>query len=245
MKVHIHRAIERGYADYGWVKTFHSFNFADFFNPVREKFGVIRVLNDEVWDPGGKFEMHEHKNLEIIIIPLRGKLVQDDINKNKSIITSDEVQIISAGTGLQHSIGNNSRSDFAEVLQIWLFPKVKNTEPRYQVLQFPASDREGKLQKIVSPSLISDILWINQDAWVSRIDMKAGSSFEYNLMKNENYVLVFVLEGSVILKYDSSGVQQSYSAGRRDSIELQEILQALTLTAQSDCSLLFIDAPPD
>jgi quercetin 2,3-dioxygenase len=245
MKVHIHKATERGYADYGLVKSFHSFNFADYFNPVREKFGVIRVLNDEVMEPGGMFEMHEHKNLEILIMPLKGELVQVDNHGNKSIIASDEVQIISAGSGIQHSIGNNSGIELAEILQIWLFPKLKNTEPRCQVLQFPDSDRDSKLQKIFSPALISDILWINQNAWLSRIDLKKGNSFEYSLMKNGNYVMVFVIEGSIILQDYIDSDREMNVAMRRDSIEIKELKQNFTITAKSDCSLLFIDAPPD
>lgn len=245
MKVIIHKATERGFADYGWIKTYHSFNFADYFNPVREKFGVIRVLNDEVMEPGGRFEMHELKNLEIIIMPLKGVLEQEDNDGTKSLISPGEVQIISAGSGIRHSIGNASQTELAEVIQVWLFPKIKNTEPRYQVLQFPASDRQGKLQKIVSPSFISDILWTNQDAWISRTDLKTGGSLKYQLMKNENYILVFVLEGSVVLENYSNGLHERFEAGRRDSMELQQTGQEINLTALTDCNLLIIDAPPD
>lgn len=240
MKINIHKSEDRAFADYGWLKTWHSFNFADYFNPLRERFGVIRVLNDEIITPGNSFDLHEQKNLEIIIIPLKGEIKYLDQSGNKSILYHDDVQINSAGSGIVYSFGNNSESLPLEILQIWLFPKIKNIKPRIQCLQFNERERHGKFQMLVSPDVISDVLWINQETWISRIDLKGGQSIKYNLQKDENVLLIFVIEGSIQLTGDDG-----IFAKQRDSLEITDIDGPVELIASLDAKLLFLDVPFD
>lgn len=240
MKINIHKSSDRPFADYGWLKTRHSFNFADYFNPLRERFGIIRVLNDEIIEPGCGFDMQEQKNLEILLLPLNGELKYQDQTGNKTILSHEEALIISAGAGIIHAFGNNSESLPLEVLQIWLFPNVKDIEPRIQCLQFNSRERKGKLQVIASPEIISDVLWINQHAWISRIDLKRSQSIKYNLNKESNVLLIFVIEGSIHLTDDKDIV-----ANHRDSLEITEIDGPIEILASLDAKLIFLDVPID
>lgn len=240
MRINIHKSNDRAFADYGWLKTRHSFNFADYFNPIRERFGVIRVLNDEIIEPGCGFYIHEQKNLEILLLPLNGELKYQDQTETKTTVGHDEALIISAGAGIIHAFGNNSESLPLEVLQIWLFPKVKDIEPRIQCSQFNARERKGKLQLIASPEIISDVLWINQYAWISRIELKKNQSYKYSLHKESNVLLIFVIEGSIQLMGDSDMVGY-----HRDSLEITEIDGPIEILASLDANLLIFDVPID
>mgnify|MGYP000846018902 CR=1 FL=1 len=240
MKAGIHRANYRYFADYGWLKTWHSFNFADYFNPLRERFGVIRVLNDEVIAPGKGFDMHEYKNLEILLFPLNGELKYQDQSGHESTLSQDEVQIISAGSGITFAFGNNSNSLPLEIIQIWLFPKIKNINPRIQCLQFNERERHGKFQLIASPEVISDVLWINQQTWISEIDLLKGQSASYNIQKANNVIFIFVITGSILF-----GSNEDMEARQRDSVEITDIDGPWEFIANQDSKLLLVDAPRD
>lgn len=240
MKINIHKSGNRSFRDYGWLKTWHSFNFADYFNPLRERFGIIRVLNDEIIEPDSSFDPHEHKNMEILLLPLNGELKFKDHAGIISTVMQDEVLIVSAGSGINYSFGNNSDSQPLEILQIWLFPKIKDIEPRYQCLQFNERERKGKFQVIVSPEIISDVLWINQQTWISRIDLYNGQSIQYHLQKDNNILMIFVIDGSIHL---TGG--EDVTANRRDTLEVTEINDHVDLIASDDAKLLFIEVPVD
>ncbi len=240
MKINIHRANERFFADYHWLKTWHSFNFADYFNPLRERFGVIRVFNDEVMEPGKGFDMHEQKNLEIVLIPLIGELKYQDQIGNEFTLGPDDVQIISAGSGINYSIGNNSNTLSLEIIQIWLFPKIKSINPRIQCLQFNERERRGKFQMVASPEVISDVLWINQQTWISKIDLNKSQSVSYNLHNDSNVLFVFVIQGSIHLAFN-----EEKEAGKRDSMEISDIDGLVKFIANQDSKLLLIEAPLD
>lgn len=237
MKINIHKSHERGYADFGWLKTWHGYNFATYFNPLREKFGVVRVLNDDILEAGASFEMHPHANLEIVTIPLSGTLELNDASGASYKLNNEEVLIISAGSGITHAEANYSDYEPVHYLQIWVFPKIKNIQPRIQKLSFNKEERRGRFQQIVSPELISDVLWINQDVWISRIDIDQPYQGEYNLNKEGNMLLLFVIYGEVTM-----GGEKSTD---RDIVEISEIDKAITFTAIQKTSLLFIETPVD
>src|SRR5579862_2973358 len=131
MKKIVYREADRGAADHGWLKARHSFSFANFYDNSKVHFGELRVLNDDVIAPGKGFGMHPHDNMEIVTIPLSGSIKHRDSMGNEGIIKAGEVQIMSAGKGITHSEFNASNSEFLNLFQIWVFPKVRNIEPRY------------------------------------------------------------------------------------------------------------------
>ncbi|MBP9191938.1 MAG: pirin family protein, partial [Ignavibacteria bacterium] len=138
----IHKAEDRGHANHGWLDAHHSFSFANYYNPERTRFGVLRVLNDDIIQGGEGFGTHPHDNMEIITIPLTGELAHKDSTGNKEVIRKNEVQIMSAGSGLTHSEFNNSKTDEINLLQLWVFPKERNIKPRYDQKVFEPADRQ-------------------------------------------------------------------------------------------------------
>ncbi|HET9053803.1 MAG TPA: pirin family protein, partial [Cyclobacteriaceae bacterium] len=192
MKTIIHKAETRGHANHGWLNSHHTFSFAGYYDPSRINFGALRVLNDDIVTGGRGFGQHPHDNMEIISIPLKGALEHGDNTGGHGIIKSGEVQIMSAGSGIAHSEKNASATETVNFLQIWVFPKVKNIQPRYDQKLFPAEERINKFQTVVSPEKDGKGLWINQDAWFSLGKMKAGFTTEYTLNKTSNGVYAFV-----------------------------------------------------
>ena len=147
MKTIIHRAGDRGFANHGWLQANHSFSFANFFNPEKIQFGALRVLNDDIIAPSMGFSTHPHDNMEIITIPLKGTLKHKDSMGNKwEMVEAGEVQVMSAGSGVQHSEMNAKTDEYLNLFQIWIFPDKKNVTPRYDQKHYKAEDRQGKLQ---------------------------------------------------------------------------------------------------
>lgn len=196
MKNHVlHRAKTRGYADHGWLKSFHTFSFASYHHPERMHFGVLRVLNDDTVSAGMGFGKHPHQNMEIISIPLEGDLEHRDSMGNVSIIREGDVQVMSAGTGVEHSEFNKNKDQAVKFLQIWVFPKEKGVEPRYDQQSFPVQDRQNRFQQIVSPNPQDEGVWIHQDAWFHLGEFESGLNISYQLKKEGNGVYIFMLEG--------------------------------------------------
>ena len=164
MRTELYLAQNRGFADHGWLKSYHSFSFAHFYDPELMNFGMLRVLNDDFVEAGMGFGTHPHANMEIISIPLEGELEHRDSMGNVSVIRSGDIQIMSAGTGVTHSEYNHSRSEAVKFLQIWVFPKVKNTPPSYDQLTLDPASYQNQLLQIVSPE--HDVTGVNikQDA---------------------------------------------------------------------------------
>ena len=191
----IHRSNSRGHANHGWLDAHHSFSFAGYHNPSRMHFGVLRVLNDDRIDAGMGFGNHPHANMEIITIPLKGELSHRDSMGNNSIIRAGEIQVMSAGTGIEHSEFNSSSDDALCLLQIWLFPNKSNVVPRYDQQILNLADRHNKLQQILSPNPDDDGVWIYQDAWFHLGKFDHEFSFDYALKMKSNGVYIFVLSG--------------------------------------------------
>ena len=195
MKTIIHKANTRGFADHGWLKTYHTFSFANYYDPQRTHFGLLRVLNDDTVGPGMGFGTHPHDNMEIITIPLSGSLEHKDSMGTGSVIKPNEVQIMSAGTGITHSEFNHSSSELVKLLQIWVFPKQKNIKPRYDQQIFLPSNGLNKFQLIVSPDKSDNSMLINQDAWFSLGHFDKDQKLEYAMNKKEHGAYIFVIEG--------------------------------------------------
>jgi quercetin 2,3-dioxygenase len=234
MKTTIHLADSRGLADHGWLKSRHTFSFAEYYNPERTRFGLLRVLNDDVVQPGMGFGAHPHDNMEIVSIPLSGALAHKDSMGSEQIINTGDVQIMSAGSGLYHSEYNASKTEPVNFLQIWVFPKLKNIEPRYEQKTYDPAGRKNKLQVVVSPEKDDGALWINQNAYFSLGNLDAGKNVTYNIHHKDNGVYLFMLDGS-------AGVSGT-NLNKRDAIGLEDT-EEINIKAISDSEILLIEVP--
>ena len=160
----IRRSNERGVADHGWLKSFHTFSFADYYDPQHVQFGPLRVINEDRVQAGAGFGTHSHRDMEIISYVLAGELAHKDSMGHGSVIKPGDVQRMSAGTGVQHSEFNPSGSEPVHFLQIWIEPAERNIEPSYEEKGFAAADKRGRLRLIVSPDRADGSLLIHQDA---------------------------------------------------------------------------------
>ena len=234
----LHKSDTRGHANHGWLNARHSFSFAGYYNPERMHFGVLRVLNDDIVAPAMGFGTHPHDNMEIITIPLRGALRHRDSMGNEAVIEQNEVQIMSAGTGIQHSEFNASRDKDINLLQIWLFPKYRNVTPRYAQRSFLPEDRVNQLQTVVAPlgseEEKADAIGIHQDAWFSLGTLKEGIEKTYSVKKEGNGVYLFVIEGSVLVN--------DQPLSKRDALGLWD-LETVSIKAETDAEILVMDVP--
>ena len=193
----LHKAETRGDANHGWLHSKHTFSFANYYNPERMHFGVLRVLNDDTVAAGMGFGTHPHDNMEIISIPLEGDLEHKDSMGNIAVIRNGDIQVMSAGTGIQHSEYNKSKDNTVKFLQIWVFPNKKNVTPRYDQITLQAEDRHNKLQQILSPNADDAGVWIHQNAWFHLGKFDKGVSTEYKLKLKGNGVYIFNLNGDL------------------------------------------------
>ncbi len=230
----LHKADTRGVAEHGWLSSRHTFSFAEYRDPERIRFGLLRVINDDVVQPSMGFGTHPHENMEIISIPLAGELRHQDSMGNTQIIKAGEVQIMSAGTGIRHSEYNGSESEDVNFLQIWVLPEAQDIEPRYDQKLFSADERQGRFQNIVSPDENDGGVWINQQAWFWLGDFKAGQSDAYTIKRAENAAYFFVLEGATAVADEQ--------LERRDGIGIDGAA-SVDIEATEDCQLLVMDVP--
>jgi hypothetical protein len=234
MNTVLHKAATRGHANHGWLDTSHTFSFAHYYNPSRMHFGMLRVLNDDFVDGGMGFGTHPHDNMEIISIPLSGDLEHKDSMGNVAVIKQNDVQIMSAGTGIYHSEYNRNKDKKVNFLQIWVFPKERNITPRYDQITFNPEDRVNKLQQIVSPSREDEGVLINQDAWFHLGNLKKGYATEYTIKQKGNGVYAFLIEGDVTINGQSLNKRDGYGVWDTDK---------LSIAADSDAELLLIEVP--
>lgn len=234
MKTILHKASDRGRADHGWLNAYHSFSFAGYHNPSKVHFGLLRVLNDDTVAPGMGFGMHPHDNMEIVTIPLKGSLEHKDSMGNIGVIGPNEIQAMSAGSGVRHSEYNHSATDPVNLLQIWVFPKVRNIEPRYDQRKYSLDDTVGTFKTIVSPDKADDVMWINQDAYFSLGKFKAGQKVDYKIQHPGNGAYIFIVEGEAAI--------DSRSLSKRDALGVWDTDQ-LAISITTDAEILVIDVP--
>lgn len=230
----LHKAATRGHANHGWLDSYHSFSFANYYNPERMNFGVLRVLNDDRVDGGMGFGKHPHDNMEIISIPLEGDLEHKDSMGNTTVIRKGDVQVMSAGTGIFHSEYNKNKDQPTKFLQIWVFPNKKNVTPRYDQITLDAKDRHNKLQQILSPNPEDAGVWIHQDAWFHLAEFDPNVTTDYSIKKKGNGVYTFILSGEVEI---NGTVLQA-----RDGLGLWN-LDNLHIKANSHAEFLLMDVP--
>ncbi len=230
----IHKADTRGHANHGWLNSYHSFSFANYYNPERMHFGVLRVLNDDWVDAGMGFGTHPHDNMEIISIPLDGDLEHKDSMGNLAVIKNGDIQVMSAGTGITHSEYNKNQDKPVKFLQIWVFPNKRNVKPRYDQITLKAEDRHNQLQQIVSPNPDDAGAWIHQNAWFHLGNLDAGYKTEYNLKAKENGVYVFVLSGELNLNKQLLNQRDGFGIWNIDKLEIE---------AKTNAEILIMEVP--
>jgi len=219
----IHRAGSRGHANHGWLDTYHTFSFADYHDPERVHFGALRVLNDDTVVGGMGFGTHPHDNMEIISIPLEGDLEHKDSMGNTQVIKYGDIQVMSAGSGIQHGEKNKNHDKPVKFLQIWVFPNKKNVTPRYGQITLNVADRKNKLQQIVSPNKEDGDTWINQDAWFYLSSLDKGEQLEYSLKRKENGVYIFILEGDFTIAGEKLNRRDGIGISGTDKVSIEAI----------------------
>lgn len=235
-KTVLHKADTRGYANHGWLEARHSFSFASYYNPERMNFGVLRVLNDDRIDGGMGFGRHPHDNMEIITIPLEGDLEHKDSMGNTGIIRHGDIQVMSAGTGIQHSEYNANADLPTKLLQIWLFPNKQNVTPRYDQRKMNLSVK-NQLHQILSPNENDDNVWIHQDAWFHLGKFDQDVETNYTLNKSGNGVYAFVIKGDFMIN------DQLLNA--RDALGVRDTITLNIKSLHHDAELLLLEVPMD
>ncbi|GAB3933380.1 pirin family protein [Mucilaginibacter myungsuensis] len=230
----LHKADTRGFADHGWLKSYHTFSFAGYYEPSRIHFGALRVLNDDSVAGGGGFGKHPHDNMEIISIPLEGALEHQDSMSNVATIKNGDIQVMSAGTGVQHSEYNKNTDEHVKFLQIWVFPNKRNVEPRYDQVTLNPADRHNQLQQVLSPNADDAGVWIHQNAWFHLADFDKSISTEYKIKGAGNGVYVFILKGDVKVNDQLLNTRDGYGIWDVDGF---------SITAESDAEFLLMEVP--
>lgn len=228
----LHTANSRGVANHGWLHSNHTFSFADYYNPERMHFGVLRVLNDDIVQGSQGFGTHPHNNMEIVSIPISGSLAHKDSMGNSSVITQGEVQIMSAGTGVKHSEFNNSSTDLVNFLQIWILPKERDINPRYDQKKFDLDSNKNKFHLVVSPKKDTEGVWINQEAYFYLAKTDKDNVLEYKLNNPNNGVYIFVIDGQI------STADETLS--KRDAVGVADI-ESLEIKSLSDSHILLME----
>lgn len=230
----LHKANTRGSADHGWLKSFHTFSFAGYYNPERIHFGALRVLNDDTVDGGRGFGDHPHDNMEIVSIPLEGELQHKDSMGNVAVIQAGEIQVMSAGTGIYHAEYNKNPKEPVKFLQIWIFPNKRDVTPRYDQIKLNLDDKPNVLNQILSPDKDDAGVWIHQDAWfhIGRFDQ--GKTATYNLKKEGNGIYFFVLKGN--LNVEDQILETRDGFGLWDTSEIK-------IEATTDTEFLIMEVP--
>jgi len=233
MKTIIDRSDKRGHSLYEWLDSYHSFSFGNYYNPEKMGFGALRVLNDDIIAPETGFDTHPHKNMEIVTIPLKGELKHGDSKMNERIISPGDIQVMSAGTGIYHSESNPHGSVNAEILQIWILPHTRNTEPNYNDYNIRELLKPNELTTLVAPdgSAPGTLL---QQAWFSMGTFDAGQDFSYSLHNKQNGIYVFVIEGEAQI--------ENTTLNRRDAMGIYDVDQ-VKIASKKKSHLLVIEVP--
>lgn len=234
MKTIYHAADSRGDANHGWLKSKHTFSFANYHNPERMGFGALRVINDDFVIAGQGFGKHSHRDMEIISIPLSGKLGHGDNIGNNGIIETGEIQVMSAGTGITHSEMNGDDTEAVKFLQIWVIPNKMNVEPRYQQIRMDDILKPNEFNQVLSPNADDAGVWIHQDAWFGMGDFDKGITQTYELKNPNNGVYIFVISGKVVVNGNTLDT--------RDGLGVWDT-KSFTMDVIEDAKVLLMEVP--
>ena len=232
----IHRSESRGHSLYEWLDSKHNFSFSGYSDPKRMHFGALRVLNDDIIQENSGFGKHPHDNMEIITIPIDGSLRHADSMGHEQIIGVNEVQVMSAGTGIYHSEYNASKTNAANFLQLWIFPDKQNVKPVYDQKMFSIVKAKNCWQALVT-SIHDDqesSLKIHQDAIISRTVLSSGNSINYQLKSTNHGSFLFIISGEI--EIDNEVFFE------RDAIGISDIT-SFTLKANKTSYILNIEVP--
>jgi quercetin 2,3-dioxygenase len=237
MKYVLHPASSRGVANHGWLQSAHSFSFGSYYNPERMNFGALRVLNDDLVSPSMGFGTHGHRDMEIVSIPLSGSLKHRDSMGNEAIIKSGEVQVMSAGTGIEHSEMNASSTAPVSFLQLWIIPRERSVTPRYDQITLNPENNLNRWDQILSPNADDAGVWVHQDAYMFLSKLEADTELSYSLKHPETHgVYLFVLEGSITI--------EDIELNSRDAIGITKT-NLFQVLSKNEASLLVIEVPMD
>lgn len=236
MRTRLFPKSERGTANHGWLQANFSFSFGNYYNPDNVQFGMLRVLNDDTIAAGMGFGTHPHDNMEIITIPLEGGLTHRDSLGNEATVSFGEVQVMSAGTGVQHSEMNASENDRAKTLQLWIFPEVMNVTPRYSQKGFDIDGSRNSLVTVVSPEDKNDgnALWIHQQAYLHLGVFDAGQAIEYDIRIPGNGIYIFLIEGELEIEGQVINERDAFGAIEFDT---------LPISTRTPAKILIIEVP--
>lgn len=230
----LHRSADRGHANHGWLNAKHSFSFGGWYDPEKVHFGALRVLNDDTIAPGMGFGKHPHDNMEIITIPLSGAVKHEDSMGNSGTITTGEVQVMSAGTGIMHSEFNASKSEELKLFQIWIFPNKRGVQPRYDQAKFDLGQMKNQFTSVVGPNGDDAPMWIHQDAYIQMAEIESGETISYSTKGKNTGVYTMVVEGEI--------ETQNETLSSRDAIGTSNIEQ-IEYTAKTISKLLVLEVP--
>lgn len=233
MQREISTAASRGYAKHGWLTTHHSFSFASYYDPRRMGFGALRVVNDDVIAPGAGFGRHHHDNMEIITLPLSGALKHEDSMGNSAVIEAGEVQVMSAGSGVEHAEFDASSTELVTLLQIWILTEKNGVSPRYDQRRFDPALFLDTFYQIVGP-FGAESLAIHQEAFLSLGRFSAGKEAVYTIKRPGNGVYFFVIEGRATIA--------GTALETRDALALWDT-ESASLESNEACFLLAIEVP--
>ena len=228
----LHKANTRGNANHGWLNAFHSFSFGSWYNPERVQFGALRVLNDDTIAGGMGFGTHPHDNMEIITIPLEGDLAHKDSMGNSAVIKTGDIQVMSAGTGVEHSEFNPNADLQTKLFQIWLFPKYRDVAPRYQQITLDKSLQKNNFAQILSPNQDDAGVWIHQDAWFYLSDFDAGFSKKLALKKAGNGFYIMNIEGEIEVNGEKLEKRDALGIWNTNEIEVKATTNARFLVME-------------
>lgn len=234
MKTIFHAANSRGDANHGWLKSKHTFSFANYHNPERMGFGALRVINDDFVIGGQGFGKHSHRDMEIISIPLSGKLGHGDNIGNEGIIETGEIQVMSAGTGITHSEMNGDANEPVKFLQIWVIPNKMNVAPRYQQIRMSDIIQPNEFNQVLSPNADDAGVWIHQNAWFSMGDFDKGQTQTYQLKDARNGVYIFVISGKVVVNGNTLNTRDGLGVWDTESV---------TMDVEEAANVLIMEVP--
>ncbi|MCX8019111.1 MAG: pirin family protein [Chitinophagaceae bacterium] len=236
MNTVLHKAETRGHANYGWLNTYYTFSFGEYFDKERIHFGALRVLNDDTVAAGRGFGMHPHDNMEIITIPTFGELEHQDSMGNRMVVGPGDIQVMSAGTGIYHSEKNKNPDKEVRLFQIWVFPDKENVTPRYDQKHYAPLLKRNQFLTVVSPIGADDgqSVQIHQQAWFSIGKFDKDVATEYTLKRKGNGVYVFVMEGDISVN--------DMTLNRRDGLGVSDA-ESISVRALTDSEILLMEVP--
>lgn len=230
MKYQLYPANQRGKASFGWLDANFSFSFGSYYNPNMVQFGMLRVLNDDTIAAGAGFGQHPHDNMEIITIPLEGSLKHKDSMGNEGLIRFGEVQVMSAGTGVEHSEMNGSKVDQAKTLQIWVFPEMQNVTPRYDQKAFDLQKAKNSFVTVVAPhdNVKGDALWVYQQTYFNLGIFEENTTVNYKINQPSNGLYLFLIDGSIEIDGNTINKRDAFGMVEVDSVDIK-ITQPATI----------------